>query len=102
MKVTFLGFSEISTFNGYQTRRIKIMQNNSEKDQSSEKTSSSEESKDSKIIELETVSDKNRFFHRVKTDHPKIKQKVTVNVRVEQPKDDCLTALFRCFGSAKP
>lgn len=46
----------------------------------------------------EAKSDKNRFFHHVQTGN----QTVNVNVKVEQPQENCLTgcfsALAKCFS----
>lgn len=48
----------------------------------------------------EATTDKNRFFHGVKSDNKGVKQEVNVTVNVDQ-KDDCLTgcfaALAKCF-----
>ena len=49
----------------------------------------------------EAVSDKNRFFHGVKSDNKGVTQTTNVTVNVEQ-QDDCLTSCFsglaKCFG----
>lgn len=50
----------------------------------------------------EAMSDKNRFFHGVKRGDRSVKQKVNVQVTVNEPQDDCVTSCFsglaKCFA----
>lgn len=46
----------------------------------------------------QAMSDKNRLFHHVKGKQNGVTQNVTVDVKVEQPADNCVTGCFAAIG----